>query len=46
MHTGSESFNGTILVDSHGNYWKVHKDNANHIEARTFCSGMKMEEHC
>jgi hypothetical protein len=40
MHMGTESVNGIILLDSHGTYWKVHKDNPNHIEARTLCSGM------
>ena len=39
LTTGTEAINGIIIYDSRGNYWKVYKDRADHIEARLMCSG-------
>lgn len=36
---GTDAYNGIILKDSHGVYWKIHKDRQDHIEARIMCSG-------
>lgn len=36
---GTEAVNGVIIQDSRGNSWKIHKDRADHIEARLMCSG-------
>lgn len=37
---GTEAVNGIIIYDSRGNYWKVYKDRADHVEARQMCSGL------
>lgn len=39
LKMGTESVNGILIYDSRGNYWKVYKDRADHIEARLMCSG-------
>ncbi len=36
---GTEAVNGIIIYDSRGNYWKIYKDYADHIEARKMCTG-------
>ena len=37
---GTEANNGIIIKDSHGIFWKIRKDRADHIEARQMCSGI------
>ena len=36
---GTEAVNGILIYDSRGNYWKIYKDRADHVEARLMCSG-------
>lgn len=36
---GTENYNGILIKDSKGIYWKIHRDRAGHIEARKMCSG-------